>query len=118
MPESGFAFAKSEANFPNQKIGFCKRCPERKAKNCHVFAASHLNPAALKVRGIKRKTSFRTSRVQMSGEQKARKQSGTGNFWSAAENSTAANAWNVNFSTGGTNNNNKTNSNYVRCVRG
>ncbi len=39
------------------------------------------------------------------------------NYWSATENSTT-NAWNENMSTGAVNNNNKTNNNYVRCVRG
>jgi len=39
------------------------------------------------------------------------------NYWTATENNTT-NAWNVNMSSGSTNNNNKTNSNYVRCVRG
>ena len=39
-------------------------------------------------------------------------------YWSAssvASNST--NAWNVNFNSGNVNSNNKTNNNYVRCVR-
>lgn len=31
--------------------------------------------------------------------------------------STASNAWNVNFNNGNVNNNDKTNTNYVRCVR-
>jgi len=43
---------------------------------------------------------------------------GTGNFWSAAEYSTAAGAWYVNFSAGGASSLNKTTSGYVRCVRG
>ena len=38
------------------------------------------------------------------------------NHWSATENS-VTNAWYVNLSNGNTNNNTKTNSNYVRCVR-
>ena len=38
------------------------------------------------------------------------------NYWSSTENN-ATNAWNVNFSNGSYNNNNKTNNNYVRCVR-
>ncbi|NDV56927.1 DUF1566 domain-containing protein [Bacteroides sp. 519] len=38
------------------------------------------------------------------------------NYWSSTENS-ANNAWNVNFSNGNTNNNNKTNSRSVRCAR-
>lgn len=36
-------------------------------------------------------------------------------YWSSTENS-QNNAWNVNFSDGNTNNNNKYNSNYVRAV--
>jgi len=42
---------------------------------------------------------------------------GTGNHWSSTENS-ETNARNVNFSDGNPNNNNKTNANTVRCVRG
>lgn len=38
------------------------------------------------------------------------------NYWSSTENN-ANNAWRQNFSDGNQNNNNKTNSNYVRCVR-
>lgn len=38
------------------------------------------------------------------------------NYWSATENN-ANNAWRVNFNNGNTNTNNKTNNNYVRCVR-
>ena len=38
-------------------------------------------------------------------------------YWSATENNTN-NAWRVRLSDGDTNNNNKDNSNYVRCVRG
>ncbi len=41
----------------------------------------------------------------------------TNNYWSATENN-ANNAWNVNFNDGSQNNNNKTNGNYVRCIRG
>ena len=37
--------------------------------------------------------------------------------WSATENNTN-NAWRVRFSDGDVNNNNKDNSNYVRCVKG
>jgi len=40
-----------------------------------------------------------------------------GNYWSETENS-ATNARNVNFTDGNQNNNNKTNTNYVRCVKG
>lgn len=39
------------------------------------------------------------------------------NYWSSTEYS-ASNAYNLNFNNGSVNNNNKTNSNYVRCVRG
>lgn len=38
------------------------------------------------------------------------------NYWSSTENNTT-NAWNFNFNNGYINNNNKTNNNYVRCVR-
>lgn len=40
-----------------------------------------------------------------------------GNYWSSTENSDT-NARNVNFSSCSPNNNNKTNTNYVRCVKG
>ncbi len=41
------------------------------------------------------------------------------NYWtSTTYASNPTNAWNVNFNDGNTNNNNKTNANYVRCVRG
>lgn len=41
-----------------------------------------------------------------------------GYYWSATEGSSdSGNAWYVNFSNGGTNNNGKTSSGYVRCVR-
>lgn len=40
------------------------------------------------------------------------------NYWSSTTNaSDSGNAWNVNFNKGNDNWNNKTNSNYVRCVR-
>ena len=40
------------------------------------------------------------------------------NHWSASTvSNNTTNAWRVNLSNGNTNNNNKTNSNYVRCVR-
>lgn len=39
------------------------------------------------------------------------------NYWSATEYN-ATNAWNVRFSDGNVNNNNKDNANYVRCVSG
>ncbi|KKW31354.1 MAG: hypothetical protein UY74_C0016G0011 [Candidatus Kaiserbacteria bacterium GW2011_GWC2_52_8b] len=46
---------------------------------------------------------------------------GTGvnrNYWSATTvSNNTANAWNTNLSNGNTNNNAKTNANYVRCVR-
>lgn len=42
---------------------------------------------------------------------------GTSRYWSATEYSTTS-AWDVNFSSGGSSNNNKSNSIYVRCVRG
>ncbi|MCG2695714.1 DUF1566 domain-containing protein [Candidatus Parcubacteria bacterium] len=48
---------------------------------------------------------------------KVREYFADGNYWSSTENS-ATNAWKQNFTTGNQNNNNKTNSNYVRCVRG
>jgi hypothetical protein len=38
-------------------------------------------------------------------------------YWSSTENN-ANNAWNQNFSGGGENNDNKNNTNQVRCVRG
>ena len=38
-------------------------------------------------------------------------------YWSSTENN-ANNAWNQNFSGGGQNNDNKNNTNQVRCVRG
>ena len=39
-------------------------------------------------------------------------------YWSSTTNaSNSSNAWNVNFNNGGDNNNYKTNTNYVRCVR-
>jgi len=38
------------------------------------------------------------------------------NYWSSSEYN-ANNAWNQNFSNGNQNNNNKTNTYYVRCVR-
>jgi len=38
------------------------------------------------------------------------------NYWSSTENNTN-NGWNQNFNNGDQNNNNKTNANYVRCVR-
>jgi hypothetical protein len=41
------------------------------------------------------------------------------NYWSSSSYvSDDKNAWIVNFKNGNTNNNNKTNENYVRCVRG
>ncbi len=41
------------------------------------------------------------------------------NYWSSSVYvSNSKNAWIVNFKNGNTNNNNKTNENYVRCVRG
>ena len=40
------------------------------------------------------------------------------NYWSSTTNaSNSSNAWNVNFNNGNDDWNNKTNSNYVRCVR-
>jgi len=39
------------------------------------------------------------------------------NYWSSTENS-STNAYNLNFNNGSVNNNNKTNSNYIRCVKG
>lgn len=40
------------------------------------------------------------------------------NYWSSTTNaSNATNAWNVNFNNGNDNWNNKTDTNYVRCVR-
>ena len=39
------------------------------------------------------------------------------NYWSSSENS-STNAYKLNFNNGHVNNNNKSNSNYVRCVRG
>ena len=40
------------------------------------------------------------------------------NYWSSTTNaSDSSNAWNVNFNNGNDNWNDKTNSNYVRCVR-
>ena len=41
------------------------------------------------------------------------------NYWSSSVNvSDSSKAWNVNFDSGNTNNNTKSNKNYVRCVRG
>jgi hypothetical protein len=41
------------------------------------------------------------------------------NYWSSTTNSNnPTNAWNVNFNDGNVNNDNKTNNNYVRAVRG
>lgn len=41
------------------------------------------------------------------------------NYWSATTNANnTTNAWNVNFNNGNVNNNDKTNNNYVWCVRG
>jgi hypothetical protein len=41
------------------------------------------------------------------------------NYWSSTTYAPdTSNAWNVNFNNGNGNANNKTNSNYVRCVRG
>ncbi len=41
------------------------------------------------------------------------------NYWSSTTNpSNTTNAFNVNFNNGNANNNDKTNANYVRCVRG
>ncbi len=43
----------------------------------------------------------------------------TNNYWSSTSYAAdSTNAWNVNFNNGNVNANNKTNSNYVRCVRG
>lgn len=43
----------------------------------------------------------------------------TSNYWSSTTNaSDTSNAWNVNFNNGNDNRNDKTNTNYVRCVRG
>ena len=40
------------------------------------------------------------------------------NYWSATTNATdTSNAWNVNFNNGNVNTNDKTNTNYVWCVR-
>ena len=40
------------------------------------------------------------------------------NYWSSTTNaSNTSNAWNVNFNNGNDNANNKTNTNFVRCVR-
>jgi len=50
-------------------------------------------------------------------KQKSAKAKVANNYWSSSTyvpNTT--NAWNVNFNDGSVNNNNKTNSNYVRCV--
>ena len=47
------------------------------------------------------------------------KQVASNNYWSSSENvSNSSKAWNVNFNSGNTNSNNKSNKNYVRCVRG
>ena len=52
-------------------------------------------------------------------EEKIDKQVASNNYWSSSPNvSNDSNAWNVNFNSGNTNNNNKLNKNYVRCVRG
>ena len=43
----------------------------------------------------------------------------TNNYWSSTSYAAdTTNAWNVNFDNGNVNNNDKGNSNYVRCVRG
>jgi hypothetical protein len=52
-------------------------------------------------------------------EAKVADQITSSNVWSATTNaSNTDNAWNVNFGSGSANNNNKSNSNQVRCVRG
>ncbi len=41
------------------------------------------------------------------------------NYWSSTTNAgNTSNAWNVNFNNGNVNNNDKSNDNYVWCVRG
>ncbi|MBL0707903.1 MAG: DUF1566 domain-containing protein [Sulfurimonas sp.] len=50
---------------------------------------------------------------------KIENQIASSNYWSSSANvSDSSNAWIVNFNSGNTNNNNKSNKYYVRCVRG
>lgn len=50
---------------------------------------------------------------------KVNRQTVANNYWSSSTNvNNTNNAWNVNFNNGNVNNNDKTNNNYVRCVRG
>lgn len=77
-------------------------------KECHNHCATFL-PKCIKQYFIKIGNSFYKI---------INKKFNSSNYWSSTTNaSDTSNAWNVNFNNGNDNWNNKTNSNYVRCVR-
>ena len=59
------------------------------------------------------------ARIRPRGREQVGRETAANNYWSSTTNATNPNnAWNVNFNDGNVNNNNKSNSKYVRAVRG
>lgn len=77
-------------------------------KECHYHCATFL-PKCIQ----SKLTRIETSPCKLPNEKFS-----SNNFWTSTTNaSNTSNAWNVNFNNGDDNWNDKSNSNYVRCVR-